>query len=496
MAFGEYEGSREELTQVSEMTGGESYTARTPENLIDVLYGILEKNISYKIQQLSSGIYARGVQEIKCVPDESYLDEMDVLLISEGSIGDPFIEYGGGRIAMTKYLNYAVGKIDAGQIDKSVRSFTVSVATEERQNLCMYLVSYRKLLPVFEMGDTTAKNTERGCRIYFKDRGGNAIEDEAFYRTFDFRLTCAQGNAASFRVQKPFAAEKSGIVGSVCLKETGDYTLSGVLSDPMGEYWFAIPCTVANTPPSGTLPEVRCTVLDGEIQYPLKEHIKDADGDAVSFSLAGEAQEPAFVQLSEGILTIRPKRAGTQVLMVTAYDGEDETVCPLQIAVIPLWRAYWWLCASSLICFAAAAVLIVRWRNQHKPELERLTEETKKNLFCGRLDAYFTRQPEGDEEIPPLTFRMHKVKDNRVSLGDLLKEYPEASEALDLDVIYLAADEGRRMLLYHTSKAAVMVGNTIACRRIRYSVSFGDVIYITAQDGTYDLEIHYIAMIQ
>lgn len=496
VAFGEYDGSREELTQVSGLTGGESYEARTPENLIDVLYGILEKNTSYKIQQLSSGIYARGVQEIKCVPDEPYLDEMDVLLISEGKIGETFIEYGDSRIAMTDYFNYAVGKIDAGQIDPAVRSFTVSVATEERQNLRTYLVSYRKLFPVLETRDAVAKHTENRWQISFKDRSGAAIEDEAFYKAFAFELTCVQGNAEAFRIQEPFAAGKSGITGSVCLEESGTYTLSGVLSDPMGEYRFTVPVTAANTPPAGTLPGVRCTVLDGEIRYSLGAHITDADGDAVSFSLAKEEPEAAVVQLSEEVLLIRPKRAGTQVLMITAGDGEDETACPLQIEVIPLWRAYWWLCALSLICFTAAAVLIARWRRRHKPELERLTEETKKNLFCGRLDAYFTAQPEGEEEIPPLTFQMHKVKDNRVSLGDLLKDYPGASEALELDVIYLAADEDRRMLLYHTSKAAVMVGNAIACRRIRYSVCFGDVIYITAQDGTYDLEIHYIAMIQ
>ena len=91
---------------------------------------------------------------------------------------------------------------------------------------------------------------------------------------------------------------------------------------------------------------------------------------------------------------------------------------------------------------------------------------------------------------------MHRVKENRISLGSLLEAYPEACGALDLDRIFLVADEDRRMILYHTADASVMVGSSILCRQIRYSVSFGDVVYIASEDGAYDLEIHYIAVIQ
>lgn len=83
-----------------------------------------------------------------------------------------------------------------------------------------------------------------------------------------------------------------------------------------------------------------------------------------------------------------------------------------------------------------------------------------------------------------------------MTLGALMRDYSEVSEALELDCINLIADEDRRMILYHMSKASVMIGNSIVCRQIKYNVSFGDVIYITSPDGAYDLEMHYIAMIQ
>ena len=52
------------------------------------------------------------------------------------------------------------------------------------------------------------------------------------------------------------------------------------------------------------------------------------------------------------------------------------------------------------------------------------------------------------------------------------------------------------MILYHTSPATLMTGSSILCRQIQYSLGFGDVLYITAPDGAYELELHYIAVIQ
>ena len=74
--------------------------------------------------------------------------------------------------------------------------------------------------------------------------------------------------------------------------------------------------------------------------------------------------------------------------------------------------------------------------------------------------------------------------------------YPEQTQILQLEEIFLIADENRNMILYHRSKSSIMVGNTIACMQIQYHISFGDIIYITSPDGKYDLEIHYVAVFQ
>ena len=107
-------------------------------------------------------------------------------------------------------------------------------------------------------------------------------------------------------------------------------------------------------------------------------------------------------------------------------------------------QAYWWVVALILI-----VGIFVLWKILHKPrpELERLTEEKKQYHFCGKLDAYFVLQPEDEEEIPPFSFSMNKVKDGRVSLGALFGTYPEQAKALQLEDIFLIADENRNINL-------------------------------------------------
>jgi len=209
--------------------------------------------------------------------------------------------------------------------------------------------------------------------------------------------------------------------------------------------------------------------------------------------LEQDAGDLAEVGLNNGILTIKPVKAGSRNLILKISDGEAAISYTYSLEIIPLWKAYWWV---IVLVLAAAGAVIWRLFHKPKPELEVITEKKAQNRFQGKMDAYFMEQPEEEEEIPPLTFPMYKIKDNRVSLGDLMKEYPGASESLGLDHIFLIADEDRRMILYHSSESSLMIGSSIMCKKIQYSVSFGDIISITSPDGAYDLEIHYISMIQ
>ena len=88
MAFGQYDGSKTVLEEIAMQTEAESYSAQGPEDLIEILYGIFQDNLIYQIQKFSSGTYAGGSQEIRCVLDALYLDEINIVLISSKPIGE------------------------------------------------------------------------------------------------------------------------------------------------------------------------------------------------------------------------------------------------------------------------------------------------------------------------------------------------------------------------------------------------------------------------
>ena len=492
VAFGQYDGSRDSLTEITAQTGGEVCQVTEPEDLIEILYGIFDNNFSYKIQQLSSGIYGQGTQEIRVSLEEPYLDEMDLLLISSGQAGTASIQYGEKVIPLSVSANYGVGKIDHGEIDSSIKDMTLTAATFQRQSLKLYLISYRELLPVFSVEEKIRKNQEIPYQVYFKDRQGQIIADEGFYSRFQWILEEEDENG-SHMVQKEARLKDGVLEGAIEVSRSGRLELHGNLEDNLGSYPFDAELSAVNTPPQGSLPQISVSRLGGEKEYLLDEYFQDADGDSLSYTVGSGTEGRAEIRLEGSRLNIKPQKSGRQTFTVFVSDGEDTLSYPVEVEVTPLWITFWWAILAAVV---AAALILFKIFYRPKPQIEIIAQRKQGNRFAGKMDAYVTVQPDGTEEIPPLTFPMYKIRDSRVCLGDLMREYPEVVDALRLDLIFLIADENRRMILYHTSPSTIMTGSSILCRQIQYSLGFGDVLYITAPDGAYELEIHYIAVIQ
>lgn len=488
VAFGQYDGSREVLEGIAEQTQAKSYSAQGPEDLIEVLYGIYQDNLLYKIQQFSNGTYAGGSQEIKCVLDALYLDEINILLISSKPVGETVVRYGEEDIPLMGLSHYAVGKIENAGEDEAGKELIIHSVTDEGQDLQIYVISYRKLTPVLEIATEIGRNQDLGYQVYFKDSNGNVISDAGFYETFLWKIT---GDDTDM-IQENAGVLDGVLQGQVKFIHSGTYALCGTLWDEYGNYSFPVEIRVTNEMPTGSIPEDSCTMLADKWTLCLDDYFTDQNGDMLSYSVT-DVGEGITAALEGNLLTIVPQSVGTHTVTLQISDGENAVQYVYRIKVIPLWQAYWWVIVLIIITIA-----LILWKILYKPkpELERLTEEKKQNHFCGKLDAYFILQPEEEEEIPPLSFPMHKVKDGRVSLGALFGTYPEQVKALQLEDIFLIADENCSMILYHRSKSGVMVGSAIACMQIQYSISFGDIIYITSPDGKYDLEIHYVAVFQ
>ena len=493
IAFGTYSGSKEVLQGISDHTNANSYDAKSPEMLIEVLYGIFENNLAYKIQQFSAGRYADGKQDINCTLTESYLSEIDVLLISPDKIGKTNVFYGGTEVSAVMVSYYAVAKISGEQLDSDIKMLTVSTETVNGQRVEVYVVGYRDLEPVLNIETAVSRNQEVPYQVYFKDKQGNAIQDAALYETFRCELKAETAESSNINYSQP--EYKDGLLqGTISFTRPGEYTLYGEFSDSLGTYEFNTALLVSNTEPAGALPDTRCTVLSGAAVYDLGEWFHDQDGDALQYTLKIVEGNSADVVLEDGRLTINPQKSGSQSIILSVSDGVSQLDYPYEVRVIPLWQEYWWVIAAVI----AVLGLVIYFKKRSKSQAEPVSvTDIKSNYrFNGRLDLYFTKLPEEAGEIPPLVFSMYKLRESRISLGSLLKEYPDEVNVLGLNQVYFIADEDRRMILFHVSEATVMNGNSIVCKQVRYNVRFGDVIYITSPDGSYELELHYIAMIQ
>jgi len=484
IAFGNYEGSSEVLGRISDETGAESYTAENPDLLMEVLYQILENNMAYRIQQFSEASYSGGIQEIHGILTDKYLDEINVLIISPQEIGETNILYGDKQIPVTKMPHYAVGKISGNEIDDTITEFIILTETSDKQQIKTYILGYRSLEPIINLNIEAKRNEQIPFQLFFRNRDGNIVKDEAFYRQFTWHITLDDE-------EYPVEIKDGYLQSDFSFSQSGTYLIKGMLTDKLGSYDFdATSITITNTSPEvKELPELIMTVLSKEVIINLADYISDPDGDELQYLLQSEA-DGLNVTLNGEQLSISAKMPGIHTFTLLISDGEEEIIITHLVSVTPLWREYWWIIALAAVILL---ILIFKLINRPRHEPEAINDIKSRNHFSGRIDIFFTVLPE-QKEIPPLVYSLYKIKESKIRLGDFLKNYPEEAEKLKLNQVYLVADEERKITLFHSAESSIMIGNSIVCRQMRYSVSYGDVIYITSPDGEYDMELHYIAV--
>ena len=110
-------------------------------------------------------------------------------------------------------------------------------------------------------------------------------------------------------------------------------------------------------------------------------------------------------KISEGRLLVNPVKSGNQSLTLWISDGEGVLEYSYHITVTPLWNVYWWL--ILLFGMIAAGIL---WKVFHKPKpvLDQITEEKKRNHFCGKLDVIVPGSQIRWEKFHPYLFQCIK----------------------------------------------------------------------------------------
>lgn len=276
IAFGEYDGNKEALEQMSLDTGGRMYSVQRPEALIEILYGLFADNMAYSIEKITDGTYAAGQQDILLKLDEPYTDELDVLLISPQEIGPTEVSYGNLRIEAENIKNYAAAKIT--DIDAQAKELRIQTQTAENQELQVYLITYWDLTPVLNVETSSHKNHPLEYQVYFKDKDGAVIEDEDFYKKCSYAFFL--GHSDPTEKIELSAGIRNGIVsGEVTLENSGTYFLEGELEDCLGKTSFTpVVISVQNRCPEGSLPEhIKYNVFSDEQRFPLASYFYDPE---------------------------------------------------------------------------------------------------------------------------------------------------------------------------------------------------------------------------
>lgn len=485
VAFGkEYEGEEAVLRKISDQTGGESYEADRPEELVSILYDLFHTDFSYSVREITDSIYEAGSQRINCGMDGMVYDELTVLFFSDQEIQEAGVISGGNWILSETQENYAVVRLSEASND-----LTIEFETKDKQQVSVFLVGRRNITPVVEWDGEIYKNKEKEFRIHFEDDNG---QQPASYT--DLQWT------AEFRsmtddtvIPLQLEATETGLLGKVTFTDSGKYSLYLATGRNSENTYDVSQLSILNSlPVSISNAHVDMFMGSGEQMIDLAEYFADEDGDVLGFELQELPQDMVSASVEGHYLHITPKGRGTGDIVLLVSDGEGSLAGCITVRV-RFWIEAYPAVPFLVICLLVFAAFKIYRRRKRILTIPEKVEEKSKYYFTGKINVYFTLVPEGTEEIPPLNFMLHPIREGKIVVGDMLRSYTELSALLELDRMFLYPAENRKIVFYHNSKAAVMIGNSIVCRKMQYALSYGNVIYVTSPDGSCEMEIHYVA---
>ena len=485
VAFGkEYEGEEAVLRKISDRTGGDSYEADRPGELVSILYDLFHTNFSYSVREITDSIYEAGSQRINCGMDGMVYDELTVLFFSDQEIQEAGVISGGNWILSETKENYAVVRLSEASSD-----LTIEFETKDKQQVSVFIVGRRNITPVVEWDGEIYKNKEKEFRIHFEDdKGQQPASYTDLQWTAEFR-SMTDDTVIPLQLE----ATETGLLGKATFKDSGKYSLYLTTGRNSENAYDVSQLSVLNTLPiSISNAHVDIFMGSGDRMIDLAEYFADEDGDVLGFELQELPQDMVSASVEGHYLHITPKGRGTGDIVLLVSDGEGSLAGRITVRV-RFWIEAYPAVPFLLICLLLFAVFKVYRRRKRVLTVPEKVEEKSRYYFTGKINVYFTLVPEGTAEIPPLNFMLHPIREGKIVVGDMLRSYTELSALLELDRMFLYPAENRKIVFYHNSKAAVMIGNSIVCRKMQYALSYGNVIYVTSQDGSCEMEIHYVA---
>lgn len=483
VAYGE-KSNKILLNQMAGDTAGKFYYLDEPGELMVALVDLFFSKLEVSLRNTESSIYGAGRQIVSYEGDG--VRTRSILLISEEKIRQIEVEEGEtGEVADGEIILIEMGKLKG--------DFKVSFQTKEQQKVWILELTTERITSQLQWPQGRKRNDSSPFKITFHNQEGMLLLEEELKRLSWTGILVNQLTGEETLVE---IEQKGGeLSGTVYFDKVGEYLFCLRTMEGIGDYYIYNPISVENTLPKSILEQnIELFSTSGEKRIALEDYIIDSDEDRLSYTLLEVPSTIAKVVIEDSELIIEPLKKGNGKIKLMVSDGEENLVIECLVTVNSFWEIY-----LPIILITILIIVLLIWRIYSKKEsdipLPIRIEEKSEGSFTGKLNAYFTRIPEGMEEIPVLTFALYAIREKKIALKDMFADYPELVTLLELDKIYFFPSKDREMIVYQECQSAVMIGNALVCRKMQYVINYGNVIYITSKDGKCELEVHYIAMI-
>lgn len=485
IAFGQnFDGTAECLEDLAKQTSGKSYAAQEPGDLVEIFNTIIEKYTMSSVVPVLSSLASGELQTIEIPFENQYTAEANILLVSSSPIEEANVWYEGQETEMNQSEYYFTTKISKPQ--KS--GLKLQYRAPKGAYIKLYLVLYTDITLQVDLPPKIQKQNEFEIKGYFLTNDKKQIiQEPSLYKRFKTTMTLITDDKQE---EVPVNLLENQVIGKLTLHQTGKYTLKVKMKDTY--YKIALkPITLVceNVAPSGecVIKKAYPNHLNQEITVDLSQYFESVDGDALTYSIEEIEGNSITYEIKDNILQIMPQKTGKTKFKIVATDSENAQAVSSQstITILPLWRYYIVVTMGVILVIGLIIIGII---------IYCIRERKKRPIpeFNGKLNVYFTNIPE-ELEIPPLTFSLFQMKAKSITLDDLLQGAGYPVSGLEMEKIIFEPGLNREIVFSHNTQNSVMIGASIACRKLKYSVAYGTKFYITAPDESYDLEIHFVS---
>jgi Mg-chelatase subunit ChlD len=485
IAFGaKFDGSPASLQTLSHTTSAKSYVSNEPSGLVEIFNEILSTSSMSSILPIASSLSSGELQSIQIPTKDVLAHEANILVVSSTPIQEATILYPGSDLIFNKSNYYFTSKITnltSDSIDLKIRALP-------NANVKVYLILYQDADFIIEIPNEIFKNKPFILSAYFWDNQKNApIEKQSFYENLLSNVMMFDNNG-SLLATPPITFEHGKWKSELISQNTGLHRLQYTLqSNSYNLTLENLTFKAENQTPEGSFEkELVYSTLHESTTFDLNEYFVDPNGDALTFELYETMNTDANLILQGSTLTIHPREKGNFIFKLKILDTEGGLLITeaTTLKILPIWRyyskifltiAFFGLAGVVLTCY----ILLQRKRNAPKP------------VFSGKIKAYFTKLPEEYTDIEPLSFSLYQMDAKELTLSQLLES--ANANVFNTENILFKPSLSKDLGFYHISQNSIMIGASIACKNIKYSLQYNHKIYITSPDGRFELELHYVS---